>query len=166
MAKSTSRIAFFVTIPMSIRIPMSTGMETALLVRISAAATPPMASGSEKRMVKGWMTEPKSRISTVSTSMRPMIIAFPKLCHEFGLDLGIARFGDSHTLGGSSTVATISLKRSVAVPSATPTGRFAPMVAFRSRFSRSMEDGPSDRNTSATLASGTVAPDACGNPAP
>ena len=38
---------------------------------------------------------------------------------------------------GRSTPATISLKRLVDVSSATPTGRLAPMVALRSRFSRS-----------------------------
>ena len=45
-----------VTMPISIRMPISTGIDSALPVRISAAATPPMASGSENRMVKGWIT--------------------------------------------------------------------------------------------------------------
>ena len=53
LAKSTSRMAFLVTTPISIRIPISTGIDTAFPVMISPAATPPMASGSEKRMVKG-----------------------------------------------------------------------------------------------------------------
>ena len=79
MAKSTSRIAFLVTIPISIRMPISTGIDMALPVRISAPATPPMARGSENRMVKGWITEPNSRMRTVSTSIRPRIIALPKL---------------------------------------------------------------------------------------
>ena len=67
------------TIPISIRMPISTGIDSAELVRISAAATPPIASGSENRMVKGWITLLNSRISTVSTSIRPMIMALPKL---------------------------------------------------------------------------------------
>ena len=79
IAKSTSRMAFLVTMPINIRMPIKTGMETALPVMINAAATPPMARGSENRMVKGWMTDLNSKISTVSTSIRPMIMALPKL---------------------------------------------------------------------------------------
>jgi multidrug efflux pump subunit AcrB len=55
-AKSTSRMAFLVTMPISISTPIRTGIDSGLPVRISPPATPPMASGSENRMVKGWMT--------------------------------------------------------------------------------------------------------------
>ena len=55
--------------------PISTGIDRAELVRISAPATPPMAKGSDKRMVKGWMIELNNKISTVSTSIAPMIMA-------------------------------------------------------------------------------------------
>ncbi|MCY1303318.1 hypothetical protein D9M70_530160 [compost metagenome] len=80
MPKSTSRIAFLVTMPISIRMPISTGMDSAFCVRISAAATPPIASGSENRMVNGWITSLNSRISTTSTSISPSSMALPKLC--------------------------------------------------------------------------------------
>jgi hypothetical protein len=53
MAKSIKRMAFLVTIPISIRMPISTGIDSAEFVRISAAATPPMASGSEKQDGEG-----------------------------------------------------------------------------------------------------------------
>ena len=55
-----------------------TGIDSALLVTISAIATPPMASGSENRMVNGWITSLKSRISTASTSIRPSSMALTK----------------------------------------------------------------------------------------
>ena len=92
MAKSISRMAFLDTIPISISIPISTGIDRAELVTIRAAATPPMARGSEKRMVKGWMTERKSRISTDSTSIRPSSMALPNDAHHLGLNFGVAGF--------------------------------------------------------------------------
>ena len=82
IAKSISRMAFLVTIPISIRMPISTGIDSAAFVRIRAAATPPMARGSENRMVNGWITDLNNKISTVSTSIRPRIIALPKLANS------------------------------------------------------------------------------------
>ena len=141
--------------------PIRTGIDTGEEVRISAPATPPMAKGSENRMVKGWITLPNNRISTVSTSISPRIIALPKLATS---SCWISASPDSatRTPGGSSTEATISLNRAVAVPSATPGGRLAPMVASRSRFLRSTALAPSATPISATAESGTVPPCAVG----
>ena len=128
MMKSIKRIAFLVTIPISIRMPIRTGIDRADPVRISAAATPPMARGSERRMVKGWMTERKRRIRTLRTSISPMIMALPKedissACTSASPD------SVTFTPAGSGVAATISLKRSLAVPRATPKGNEAPITA-------------------------------------
>ena len=53
MAKSTSMIAFLVTMPISISMPIQTGMVSCLPVSSSAAMAPPIDSGSENRMVIG-----------------------------------------------------------------------------------------------------------------
>ena len=52
-AKSTSMMAFLVTMPMSIRMPMTTGRLMGFDVRASATMAPPMENGSEKRIVTG-----------------------------------------------------------------------------------------------------------------
>ena len=50
-------------------------------------------------MVIGWKTEPKSRISTASTSISPVVIAVMKPCDDLALDLGVAGGGDPDALG-------------------------------------------------------------------
>ncbi len=59
-AKSTSMIAFLVTMPISIRMPITTGIDIALWVMSSAMIAPPIDSGSEIRMVIGWRKLPNS----------------------------------------------------------------------------------------------------------
>src|SRR6185437_3980696 len=53
IANSTSMIAFLVTMPISIRMPIHTGVVSCLPVIRSAAIAPPIESGSENRMVIG-----------------------------------------------------------------------------------------------------------------
>ena len=52
-AKSTSMIAFLVTMPISIRMPMTTGVVIGRLVMRSAKIAPAIDSGRENRMVTG-----------------------------------------------------------------------------------------------------------------
>ncbi len=53
MANSTSMIAFLVTMPISIKMPIHTGVVSCFPVTSSAAIAPPIDSGSENRMVIG-----------------------------------------------------------------------------------------------------------------
>ena len=53
-------IAFLVTMPISIRMPMTTGIDIALCVISSAMIEPPIESGSETRMVIGCRKLPNS----------------------------------------------------------------------------------------------------------
>src|SRR6185312_9045404 len=64
IANSTSMMAFLVTMPISIRMPIHTGMVSCLPVRSSAPTAPPIDSGSEKRMVSGCRKVPNSSTST------------------------------------------------------------------------------------------------------
>ncbi|MNI00408.1 hypothetical protein D3C73_532060 [compost metagenome] len=143
MAKSTSRMAFLVTIPISIRMPMRTGMESAFCVAISATATPPMASGRENRMVKGWMTSLNNRIRTTRTSIRPISIALPKLCVISAWTLA-SPLSARRTVGGSSVSSTIRLNSAVEVSSAVPKGTSEPIATTRLRSLRLIELGPSE----------------------
>jgi len=54
IAKSTSKIEFFATIPISISNPMTTDIENGRLVSSSASAVPPIDKGKAERMVMGW----------------------------------------------------------------------------------------------------------------
>ena len=63
-ANSTSMIAFLVTIPISIRNPITTAMLTELPVTNSASIAPPIASGRDRRMVIGVMKLWNSSTST------------------------------------------------------------------------------------------------------
>ena len=56
-------IAFLVTMPISIRMPMTTGIDIALWVSSSAMIAPPIESGSETRMVIGCRKLPNSSTS-------------------------------------------------------------------------------------------------------
>ncbi|MOA00607.1 hypothetical protein D3C78_1199790 [compost metagenome] len=143
MAKSTSRMAFFVTMPISIRMPMRTGMESAFCVMMSATATPPMASGSENRMVKGWMTSLNSRMSTTSTSIRPSSMAFTKPCCISPCTLA-SPLSARRTLAGRSVSETMRLNSAVEVSSAVPNGTSEPMETTRLRSLRLIELGPSE----------------------
>ena len=71
-------MAFFVTTPISIRMPITTGIEIGRLKISRPRMAPPIESGSENRMVRGWKNEAKSRISTPSTIIRPAPIAIAK----------------------------------------------------------------------------------------
>ena len=66
------------TMPSSMSRPISTGIDRAEPVSSKAAATPPIAKGSDRRMVKGCKTEPKSKMSTDSISIRPKSIELTK----------------------------------------------------------------------------------------
>ena len=63
-ANSTSMMAFLVTMPISIRMPIHTGVVSCLPVNSSAAIAPPIESGSENRMVIGCRKVPNSSTST------------------------------------------------------------------------------------------------------
>jgi multidrug efflux pump subunit AcrB len=65
MAKSTSMMAFLVTIPISISTPITTGKLKGWPVTRSAKIAPPMEKGRENRMVSGCRKLPKSRTSTL-----------------------------------------------------------------------------------------------------
>ena len=78
MAKSTSMIAFLVTMPISIRKPITTGRLIAFWVITRPRMAPPIESGSDNRIVKGCRKLAKSRMSTPSTIMTPAPIALPK----------------------------------------------------------------------------------------
>jgi len=71
-------IAFLVTTPISIRMPITTGIEIGMWQIRSARIAPPMESGSENRMVSGWRKLPNSRISTPNTIIRPAPMARAK----------------------------------------------------------------------------------------
>ncbi len=64
IAYSTSRMEFFVTTPISIRRPMTTGMEKLVPVNTSGIRAPPSDNGSAARIVKGWRKSWKSRTRT------------------------------------------------------------------------------------------------------
>ena len=64
MAKSTSMMAFLVTMPISIRMPITTGRLIGWPVTASATMAPPMDSGSENRMVTGCRKLPNRSTST------------------------------------------------------------------------------------------------------
>ena len=64
MAKSTSMMAFLVTMPISIRMPITTGRLIGWPVMASATMAPPIESGSENRMVIGCRKLPNSSTST------------------------------------------------------------------------------------------------------
>src|ERR1700738_1120980 len=70
-------IAFFATIPISISIPMSTGVVISSLVTRSAMIAPAIESGSESRTVRGCSTLPKSTTSKAYTKARPVRMASP-----------------------------------------------------------------------------------------
>ncbi len=57
-------IAFLVTMPISIRMPIHTGVVSCLPVSSSATIAPPIESGSENRMVIGCRNVPNSSTST------------------------------------------------------------------------------------------------------
>ena len=78
IAKSTNMMAFLVTIPISIRMPITTGMLMGCPVSSSAAITPPRLSGKDSRMVIGWNTLRNSSTSTPRTIVSPAPIASPK----------------------------------------------------------------------------------------
>ena len=112
MAKSIKRIAFFATIPISIRMPISTGMESGFCVTISAVATPPTERSSEKMMVIGCRTEWKSRMSTNIIRRTPRTIAFLKLPRSSACTSASPE-GATLTEAGRFSVGRISLKRAV-----------------------------------------------------
>ena len=58
LAKSTSRIAFLVTRPMSMMRPIMLMMFKVSPVRRSATATPTSDRGSESMIAKGWVKDP------------------------------------------------------------------------------------------------------------
>ena len=64
MAKSTSMMAFLVTMPISIRMPITTGMLSGRSVTSKPKMAPPTDSGSENRMVIGCRKLPKSSTSS------------------------------------------------------------------------------------------------------
>src|SRR5579859_3251701 len=64
IANSTSMMAFLVTMPISIRMPIHTGMVSCLPVKSSAPTAPPIDSGSENRMVSGCRKVPNNSTST------------------------------------------------------------------------------------------------------
>src|SRR6185437_4213880 len=78
IAKSTSRMAFLATIPISIRKPIMTPSDRGFCVSIRASTAPPRDSGSEERMVSGCSTRTKSSTSTANTISSPVIMAMPK----------------------------------------------------------------------------------------
>ena len=78
IAKSTSRIEFLPTIPISIKNPITTGIENGLPVSIKAIAAPPTDSGNAERMVIGWNTRANSNTNTANTINTPATIASRK----------------------------------------------------------------------------------------
>jgi hypothetical protein len=71
-------IAFLVTMPISIRMPITTGMLIGLPVSSRARITPPIDSGRDSRMVIGWNTLPNSSTRTPMTIIRPAPMAAAK----------------------------------------------------------------------------------------
>ena len=63
-ANSTSMMAFLVTMPISIRMPIHTGVVSCLPVTSSATIAPPIDSGSENRIVIGCRKVPNNSTST------------------------------------------------------------------------------------------------------
>ncbi len=63
-AKSTSMIAFLVTMPISISIPITTGVVIGVFVMRSATIAPAIESGSENKMVSGCKMLTNSTAST------------------------------------------------------------------------------------------------------
>ena len=57
-------MAFLVTIPISMSTPITTGMLIGRSVTSSARMAPPIESGSENRMVIGWVKLPNSSTRT------------------------------------------------------------------------------------------------------
>ena len=64
-AKSISMMAFLVTIPISIRMPMTTGVVIGSFVTSSAAMAPAIDSGSDNRIVSGCSRLENSTASTM-----------------------------------------------------------------------------------------------------
>ena len=65
IARSTRRMAFFVTRPMSRMIPMSAPMAIVLPVTNSPTTAPTRASGSVSMIVSGWMKLSNCEASTM-----------------------------------------------------------------------------------------------------
>ena len=82
IAKSTSRIEFLATMPISIRKPMTTGSDNGKPTSNSATAAPPMDKGRAERIVMGWNTRAKSNTSTANTISTPVNIAIAKLANN------------------------------------------------------------------------------------
>ncbi len=82
MAKSTRRMEFFATMPMSIRIPITTGSDNGRPVTISASTAPPKDSGRAERIVIGWNTRTNSSTRTASTISTPAPMARAKFSYS------------------------------------------------------------------------------------
>ncbi|MNS04868.1 hypothetical protein D3C72_362560 [compost metagenome] len=65
LVNSTSRMAFLVTRPISVMMPMIEMIESVCLASNRANSAPTMASGSESMMVKGWMKLSNCAASTM-----------------------------------------------------------------------------------------------------
>ena len=131
-AKSTSMIAFFVTTPISMSIPMTTGRLIAFCVSASAMIAPPIESGREKRIVIGCTKLEKRSTRTAKTIISPALIALPKFSKTSAITSASPNCLRVKP-GGRSRAAGRFVTASSASPSATPFARSAPSVTWRWR---------------------------------
>ena len=153
MAKSTSRIAFLVTIPISIRMPISTGIDSGAAGQDQRRRH--AADGKRQREQDGEGLDDAERTAGSAPSAPasgPCSMALPKAARS-------VRPGPRHrpipcTLTRRRQVDASPrsrLNRAVAVPRATPAGRLAPMVATPFAVQAlDRADGPSASVMSAT----------------
>ena len=119
IAKSTNKIEFLPTIPISIRKPITTGIENDLPVNINAIMAPPTDSGSAERIVIGWNTRWKSTTSTANTIRTPAPIASAKL-PKSSLMNSACPTSTSRTPSGSFAISGKALTLASAGPISTP----------------------------------------------
>ena len=125
-------MAFLVTMPISIRMPITTGMLIGCPVTSSARITPPRHSGRLSRMVIGWNTLPNSSTSTASTIVSPAPIARAKPANTSPM-ISASPPDCTRTPGGRDFASGRLVDCWIAAPSASPRARSAPSTTRRTR---------------------------------
>ena len=131
-AKSTSMMPFLATMPISINMPMTTGIESAWFVNNNAPTTPPIESGKANTMANGWKKLPNSNIKMPSMMTTPSKAALPKLEKISPCTSASPPAVNSTDFGKFNDAATSS-NLFWPSPSSTPCCKSAPIFAQRCR---------------------------------
>ena len=93
-AKSTSMIAFFDTIPISIRMPITTGVVIGMVRASSAMIAPATDSGSDSRMVSGCSRLREQHREHGIDHHQAVAHRLAEALEQLGLQLGVAALLD------------------------------------------------------------------------